>query len=398
MIEFTDTNTKGANIKVIGVGGGGGNAINTMIKAGLDGCTFIAANTDLQALKSSPALIKIQLGCELTKGLGAGANPEVGKNAALEDQDAIKEVIQGADMLFITAGMGGGTGTGATPIIAELAKELGILVVAVVTKPFEFEGRRRMRQAEEGVNTLRQNVDSLLIIPNQRLLSIAGDNMTLLETFKCADNVLLQGVRGITDLITIPGLINLDFADVRTVMGETGQSLMGIGAAAGEGRAIEAAKKAIFSPLLEDISIKGARGILINITGGPNLTLREVNDASTIIQQEAHEDANIIFGSVINESMKDDVIITVIATGFDRGAKAAAAVASAAKEQKKTVIMTLPRPFRTQREEHRGDFELPVKKVKDVFFDPKKLGAELGLSNFDDSSYDIPTFIRKQAD
>jgi cell division protein FtsZ len=315
MIEFADA-SGAARIKVVGVGGGGGNAVNTMIAAGLPGVDFIAANTDSQALKANLAPIKMQLGEKLTRGLGAGGNPEVGKRAAQEDVERLREYLAEADMIFITAGMGGGTGTGAAPIIAKVSKELGSLTVGVVTKPFTFEGKRRMKQAEEGMKELKASVDTLIAIPNQRLLSVAGRNSSILETFKKADDVLLQAVRGISDLITVHGLINLDFADVRTIMSEMGMAMMGAAIAQGENRAVEAAQKAISSPLLEEISIQGARGVLINITGGPDLSLHEVNEAATLIQEEADDEANIIFGAVIDESMGDEVRITVIATGF----------------------------------------------------------------------------------
>jgi len=317
MIELVGrTEVLGARIKVVGVGGGGGNAVNTMIASGLPGVEFITANTDMQALGASLAPAKIQLGVQLTKGLGAGANPEVGREAALEDTEAIRDHLGGADMVFITAGMGGGTGTGGAPVVARLAKEVGALTVAVVTKPFQFEGKKRMRQADEGMRELKDAVDTLIAIPNQRLLAVAGRGTSLLETFHKADDVLLQAVRGISDLITVHGLINLDFADVRTIMAEMGMAMMGAGSAAGENRAIEAAQKAISSPLLEDISIHGAKGVLINITGSHDLSLHEVNEAATLIQEEAHEDANIIFGAVIDERMGDEIRITVIATGF----------------------------------------------------------------------------------
>lgn len=316
LLEFDDSHNH-AKIKVIGVGGGGGNAINTMIQCRLEGVDFIAANTDLQALESNQAPIKIPLGGNLTKGLGAGANPEIGRNAALEDRDRIAEVLSGADMVFVTAGMGGGTGTGAAPVIAEVARECGSLTVGVVTKPFSFEGKKRRRQAEEGILVLSEAVDTLITIPNDRLLTIAGQKTTMLDAFRKADEVLLNAVQGISNLITIPGLINVDFADVKTIMSNMGRALMGTGRASGERRALEAAQQAISSPLLEDVSITGATGILINITGGPDLTLFEVNEASSLIQEAAHEDANIIFGSVIDPSLLDEVRITVIATGFD---------------------------------------------------------------------------------
>jgi cell division protein FtsZ len=317
MIQLVEkSDVIGARIKVVGVGGGGGNVVNTMISSGLPGVEFLAANTDLQALATSLATTKIQLGAQLTKGLGAGANPEVGRQAALEDSEGIREYLAGADMVFITAGMGGGTGTGGAPIVARLAKEVGALTVAVVTKPFQFEGKKRMRQAEDGLRDLKDAVDTLIAIPNQRLLAIAGRNTSLLETFKKADDVLLQAVRGISDLITIHGLINLDFADVRTIMGEMGLAIMGAGSASGENRAVEAAQLAISSPLLEDLAIRGAKGILINITGSHDLSLHEVDEAATLIKEEAHDDANIIFGAVIDERMGDEIRITVIATGF----------------------------------------------------------------------------------
>lgn len=318
LLEFDDEPTNQPRIKVIGVGGGGGNAINTMIEARLDGVDFIAANTDVQALQSNQAPTKITLGGSLTRGLGAGANPDVGRNAALEDVTKLTEILSGADMVFVTAGMGGGTGTGAAPIIAQVARECGALTVGVVTKPFGFEGRKRRRFAEEGIATLQASVDTLITIPNDRLLSIAGQKTTMLDAFRKADDVLLNAVQGISDLITVSGLINVDFADVRTIMKEMGRALMGTGRACGERRAIEAAQQAISSPLLEDVSITGATGILINITGGPDLTLFEVNEAATLIQEAAHEDANIIFGSVIDSNFVDQVRITVIATGFDR--------------------------------------------------------------------------------
>jgi cell division protein FtsZ len=306
----------GARIKVIGVGGGGGNALNTMILAGLTGVDFIAANTDCQALQHNRAGTKIQLGAQVTKGLGAGANPEIGRQAALEDKDKILAALEGADMVFVTAGMGGGTGTGGAPVIAELARQVGALTVGVVTKPFVFEGKRRQKQAESGLNELKNAVDTLITIPNQRLLAVADATTTLLDTFKKADEVLLNAVQGISDLITIPGLINVDFADVRTIMSNMGVALMGTGSASGVERAMLAARMAIESPLLEDVAIDGATGILINITAGGSMTLVEVNQACSLIQEAAHEDANIIFGSVIDDGMEDRLKITVIATGF----------------------------------------------------------------------------------
>lgn len=318
MFELVEQHAQNAKIKVVGIGGGGGNAINTMMELGLDGVDFIAANTDMQALRVNGAQAKIQIGRELTKGLGAGANPEVGRNAAIEDQKALTEHIQGADMVFITAGMGGGTGTGGAPVIAKLARELGALTVGVVTKPFIFEGRQRSLQAERGLAELRDSVDTLITIPNEKLLGIVSRDVTVIDAFKQADQVLYQAVKGISDLITIHGLINLDFADVRTVMNGMGIALMGTGTSSGDDRALDAATKAISSPLLEDVSIKGATGILINITGGNNMTLHEISEASKVVQEEAHEDANILFGAVIDDSMGDLVRVTVIATGFNK--------------------------------------------------------------------------------
>ena len=305
-----------AKIKVIGLGGGGSNAINRMMEARFTGVEFIVANTDLQALRASPAPVKLQLGARLTLGLGAGADPEVGKNAALEDREQIKKLLDGADMVFVTAGLGGGTGTGSAPIVAATAKELGILTVAVVTKPFAFEGRRRSQQAEAGLAELRGVVDTLITIPNQRLLAVVDRGTPLVEAFKIADTVLLQAVQGISDLILVPGLINLDFADVRTIMAGMGMALMGAGVGKGEHRALDAAQKAIASPLLDETSIDGARGILINFTGGSDLSLHEVEEAARIVQEAAHEEAHIIFGAVIDPSLQDEVRITVIATGF----------------------------------------------------------------------------------
>ena len=316
LIEFDDVNH--AKILVIGVGGGGGNAVNTMISGNLDGVQFVVANTDMQALDANMAPHKIRLGNALTKGLGAGANPDVGRRAAEESIQQIADAISGADMVFVTAGMGGGTGTGAAPVIAQIARDCGALTVGVVTKPFGFEGKKRQRQALDGIARLEEAVDTLIVIPNNRLLSLVGQNTAMVEAFRKADSVLLNAVQGISDLMTVPGLINVDFADVRTIMNGMGRALMGTGVGTGKKRAIEAAELAISSPLLEDVNIEGATGILINITGGPDLTLYEVNEASSLIQEAAHEDANIIFGSVIDPNLTDEVRITVIATGFDR--------------------------------------------------------------------------------
>jgi cell division protein FtsZ len=323
IFDDSDQPTSGAKIKVIGVGGGGGNAINRMIEAGIEGVQFLVANTDLQALKNSRASIKIQIGEKLTRGLGAGGDPEVGRQSALEDTEKIIEALEGSDMVFITTGLGGGTGTGAAPILASLATELGALTVAVVTKPFRFEGRRRQRQAEQGLNELRECVDTVITIPNERLLNAVARGTPFLESFKLADDVLRQAVQGISDIITVPGLINVDFADVKTIMAGMGMALMGTGSAAGENRALEATQRAISSPLLEEASIEGAKGLLVNVTGGTDLTLFEVNEAMSIIHDSADPDANIIFGAVLDERLADEMKITVIATGFDRAAAAA---------------------------------------------------------------------------
>lgn len=320
------SNTTFAKIKVIGVGGGGGNAVNSMISSNqIGGVEFIAVNTDAQALLTSKAETKLQIGSNFTRGLGAGADPEVGRTAAEESQEKIKDLLFDSDMAFITAGMGGGTGTGAAPIIAQMAKEAGALTVAVVTKPFAFEGMRRMQTAEEGIETLKEFVDTLIVIPNQRLMEVVDKKMTLIDAFRLADNVLGQGVKGISDLITLPGLINVDFADVKTIMQDSGSALMGIGEASGGDRAVNAARMAISSPLLE-LSIEGAKGILYNITGGPDMTMTEVSDASAIISNSADPDANIIFGSNIDEKMADRIKISVIATGFDENAYASSGV------------------------------------------------------------------------
>jgi cell division protein FtsZ len=338
-----------AVIKVVGIGGGGTNAVNRMVDAGLKGVEFIAVNTDNQALLMTDADIKLNIGSELTKGLGAGANPEVGYAAAEESHDEIKESLKGADMVFVTAGEGGGTGTGGAPVVAEIAKEeIGALTVGVVTRPFEFEGARRAEQAEQGIRELRDKVDTLIVIPNERLLTMVERRTSILDAFREADNVLRQGVQGITDLITVPGLINLDFADVRTIMREAGSALMGIGLASGENRAGEAARAAISSPLLE-ASVEGATGILLNITGGADLGLFEVNEAAEIIGSASDADANIIFGAVIDEAMGDQVRVTVIATGFDRGSRARPAAAFATGTADRSKL----------EETDAGDFEVP---------------------------------------
>jgi len=383
MFELTDPGrASSAKIKVIGVGGGGGNAVNTMIAYNLQGVDFITANTDTQALGASSSPIKIQLGADVTKGLGAGANPDIGKMAALETKDMLRQHLEGADMIFITAGLGGGTGTGGAPIIAELAKEMGALTVAVVTKPFQFEGKKRNMQADEGIIALRSTVDTLIVVPNQRLLSLGGRNLSLLEAFKKADDILYHAVKGISDLIIVPGLINLDFADVKNIMSEMGLALMGTGSASGENRAIEAAQKAISSPLLEDNTIQGAHGVLLNITGGPDMTLHEINEASSLIQKEAHEDANIIFGTVIDINMTDEIRITVIATGFEDAV------------QKRQGIPNIARLGGFRRE----DLSTPAYlRNKDKSVENTNV-VKLGMIDDDNPDLEIPTFLRRQAD
>ena len=399
MLEFVENDRDGAQIRIVGIGGAGGNAINTMISAGLVGVDFIVANTDAQALQMSLAPTKIQLGNDLTKGLGAGANPEIGRRSTIESEEEIGGHLQGADMVFVTAGMGGGTGTGGAPIAARIAKETGALTVGVVTKPFLFEGRRRMRQAEEGIRELKDNVDTLISIPNQRLLAVASRSQPLLEAFHKADEVLLQAVRGISDLITVGGLINLDFADVRTIMAEMGMAIMGAATANGEGRAEEAARRAIASPLLEDISISGARGILINVTGGPSMTLHEVNEAATLIQDEADEEANIIFGAVIDESMGEDLSITVIATGFDEAESAVQDTRSPALSSVKGGLRT---PAGPRKVVHLGtlvddDLDTPTWQRKRQTGKTAEETAETPPAAEANDSYDIPAFLRKQA-
>ena len=380
-IEF-DQKKNSATIKVIGVGGAGCNAVNTMIDAGLEGVEFIVANTDQQVLDTSKAAIKIQLGESITKGLGAGANPEIGKQAALEDIDKIKGVLADSDMVFITAGMGGGTGTGAAPVIAEAIKTIGALTVAVVTKPFDLEGKRRKNIAEEGLKNLKENVDSLIAIPNQRLFSLAEKATTLIEGFKLADEVLLHAIKSISDLINIPGLINLDFADAKTIMSNMGMAFMGIGLCSGENRAAEAARKAISNPLLDNITIRGAKGILINITASSSLSLIDIEKATEFIQKEAHEDANIIFGAAIDESLGENLQITVIATGFENN-----------QADKKDYIREVKSDIIVQEIEKEDEPSLqndPVTPENVI-----KIGTI--ISEFtDDGEYDIPTFVRNQ--
>src|SRR5947208_2392167 len=332
-----EANAAGARIKVIGVGGGGGNAVNRMVRTGLDGVEFIVVNTDMQALRSNAAPVKLQIGSKLTKGLGAGADPNVGRAAALEDTEKIIQALDGADMIFVTTGLGGGTGTGAAPVIASLATELGALTIAVVTKPFKFEGRKRHAQAEHGLDALRDCVDTIITIPNERLLTIIDRTTPMTDAFATADDVLRQAIQGISDLILVPGLINLDFADVKTIMSGMGLAMMGTGIAEGPDRAMEAARRAISSPLLEGASVNGSRGVIINVTGGPDLSLVEVSEASLIVQEAAHEDANIIFGAVVDPALKGKVKITVIATGFG----AAAATRPAAATVQTPVDMTI---------------------------------------------------------
>ncbi|SHH12242.1 cell division protein FtsZ [Tepidibacter thalassicus] len=368
MLQFDVDMDQFAQIKVIGVGGGGNNAVNRMIEAQLKGVEFIAINTDKQALFTSKAEQKIQIGEKLTRGLGAGANPEIGRKAAEESRDAIMQALQGADMVFVTAGMGGGTGTGAAPIVAQVAKELGILTVGVVTKPFTFEGRRRMLHAEQGIKEFKSNVDTLITIPNDRLLQVVEKKTSMLEAFRIADDVLKQGVQGISDLIAVPGLVNLDFADVQTIMREQGLAHMGIGSAKGENRAIEAAKQAIQSPLLET-SIRGAKGVLLNITGGSDLGLFEINEAASLVQEASDPEANIIFGAVINEDLGDELKITVIATGFQEGQDNALDISNYKEKEKNNEINNEVREERKSREEKQNNF---------------------------DHDLDIPTFLRRR--
>jgi len=423
MFEIDQNQKHGAVLKVIGVGGGGCNAVNTMIRMGLQGVDFITANTDRQALEASLAPTKIAIGGELTKGLGAGANPDVGRKAALEDYAKIADMLTGADMVFITAGMGGGTGTGAAPVFAKIAKEVGALTVGVVTKPFIFEGRKRGKSAIQGLDSLRENVDSLIVIPNERLLTIAGSTLSMIEAFKKADEVLLNAVQGISDLINHTGLINSDFADVKTIMQNKGLALMGIGYGEGEHRAVEAATNAISSPLLEDVSIEGATGIIINITGGSTLKIHEVNEATTLIMEAAHEDAEIIFGTVIDESMKDSVKVTCIATGL--GVEKAKQAQQAAAAAQAAIAQPVSAPSRP--EEIRGtgatvappDAPVPPEPSAEVKEAVARLAAatpgltgnagdektelararaiaqRLGITNLTDDEYDIPTYLRR---
>jgi cell division protein FtsZ len=373
-IVFDDSEQpiSGANIKVVGIGGGGGNAINRMIEAGIQGVQFLVANTDLQSLKASQASVKLQIGEKLTRGLGVGGDPEKGRQSALEDTEKIIEALEGADMVFITAGLGGGTGTGAGPIIASLATELGALTVAVVTKPFRFEGRRRQRQAEQGLNELRECVDTVITIPNERLLNAVPKGTRFHESFRLVDDVLLQAVQGISDIITVPGLINVDFADVKAIMEGMGIALMGTGMATGENRALEATQRAISSPLLEEASIEGAKGLLVNVSGGADLTLFEVNEAMSIIHDAADPDANIIFGAVLDERLTNEMKITVIATGFDKAA-------------------TIAEPSRT--------FAAPQPAVSEARVSgPIGMPGSSGPDPLRREDINVPAFIRKKAD
>ena len=384
MFELEIDRTAAARLKVVGVGGAGGNAINRMIGAGLRGVEFIAANTDMQALSQSLAPTRIQIGVETTRGLGSGGDPSQGRRSAEEDEQVICDALHEADMVFITAGMGGGTGTGAAPVVARLARQAGALTVGVVTKPFGFEGRRRLRQAEEGLNELRAEVDTLLIIPNERLLSVVERGTPLSEAFGVADDVLLKATKGIADLVTVPGLVNVDFADVKSIMQVRGNAIMGTGRATGENRAVEAATKAISSPLLEDVSIQGAEGILLNITGGRDLSLHEVSEASHVVMQAAGEDANVIFGAVIDPSLDGEIVVTVVATGFgqnmahnirviDKAARKPAAGGVAGTEE---------------------DYD----RYRQPAWARKETRTQWGRTDASGASLDVPTFLRKQMD
>ncbi|WP_285766522.1 cell division protein FtsZ [Peribacillus sp. SI8-4] len=380
MLEFDSNLEQLATIKVIGVGGGGNNAVNRMIEHGVQGVEFISVNTDAQALNLSKAEVKMQIGGKLTRGLGAGANPEVGKKAAEESKEQIEEALKGADMVFVTAGMGGGTGTGAAPVIAGIAKDLGALTVGVVTRPFTFEGRKRATQAQGGISSMKESVDTLIVIPNDRLLEIVDKSTPMLEAFREADNVLRQGVQGISDLIAVPGLINLDFADVKTIMSNKGSALMGIGISSGENRAAEAAKKAISSPLLET-SIDGAQGVLMNITGGTNLSLFEVQEAADIVATASDQDVNMIFGSVINENLKDEIVVTVIATGFN---------------EVEASIRPTGRPTLGQQQSRPQTQQAPQTNVKREVKREEVNEQPTRNANQGEEALDIPTFLRNR--
>ncbi len=390
--EFVEKMAPNAVIKVVGVGGGGGNAVSHMVHAGVDGVDFVCANTDAQALKSSGAKFTLQLGANVTKGLGAGANPEVGRQAALEDRERIVELLQGADMAFITCGMGGGTGTGAAPVVAQLAKELGILTVAVVTKPFPFEGRRRMQVALKGIEDLGQYCDSLITVPNEKLLTVLGRDVTLLNAFKQANDVLLGAVQGIADLITRPGLINVDFADVRTVMSEMGMAMMGTGTAHGDDRAVAAAEAAINNPLLDDVNLSGACGILVNVTAGTNLTMREFDDIGQVVHEFASEDATVVIGTALDPELKDDVRVTVVATGLNRAvARQPILRETRERETARPPMRVVKRDGTTGQivEDYLGIPGQAVRQtLEQAVAQPEKAGDYL----------DIPAFLRRQAD
>jgi len=390
MLELEKLENAGAQIKVIGVGGCGCNAVNNMINANLKGVEFLSCNTDIQTLKSSLSPKRVQIGTKLTKGLGAGGSPEMGKNAANESEQDIRTALDGTDMVFITAGMGGGTGTGASPIVAQIAREMGALTVAVVTKPFPFEGKRKMTQAETGENDLSEHVDAIIVIPNNRLLSMAGKNVPMLEAFKMADEILINAVKGISDLINNTGLVNVDFNDVKAVMVEKGKALMGIGSGTGETRAQEAAQAAISSPLLEDMDIHGAKGLLINITSGPSITMDEIHEASALIQSAAHEDANIIWGVVIDEAMDEELYITVVATGFCSKPIVLATpereLFPVKNDMQNATVIDYNRPAFMRKKEH-GEEKETI-----------KMGLVVDDSVLDEESYNVPTFLRKKAD
>jgi cell division protein FtsZ len=384
MFEFDESIDQSAKIKVVGIGGGGGNAVNTMIDCNVYGVDFVVTNTDAQSLRMSKATCKIQIGSQLTKGLGAGANPDTGREAAVESRELLAKALQGADMIFIAAGMGGGTGTGAAPIVAEVAREVGALTVGVVTKPFTREGKQRLSKAEAGIKELKKYVDSLVVIPNDRLLGLAGKSMSILDAFKPSDDVLRQAVQGISDLITTSGLINVDFADVRAIMSERGMAMMGIGIAGGENRAVEAATRAISSPLLEDIDVSGAKGVLVNISGSSNMTMDEFDAASRIIHEKVHEDANIIIGLVIDEALGENIKITAIATGFgDRF-----------EQEKERAEMKSVAPLVGKNSEINREIPTFIreKQQRDSYSRPRNIFAD------EDEQYDIPTFLRKSVD
>jgi len=386
--KLEDSVPHGAVIKVVGVGGGGGNAVDHMVRSGVEGVDFICANTDAQALRNASSKTVIQLGSQVTKGLGAGANPEIGRQSAMEDRDRIAELLDGADMVFVTAGMGGGTGTGAAPVVAEIAKELGILTVAVVTKPFPFEGKKRMRSAQEGIEELKEHVHSLITIPNEKLQAVLGGSTSLLDAFKAANEVLQGAVKGIADLIVRPGMINVDFADVRTVMSEMGTAMMGTGTASGEGRAAEAAQAAISSPLLEDVDLRGARGILINITANESIALDEFSEVGDIVSELASDDANVIIGTAIDPDMGDSISVTVVATGL-----------GAAAQQELKVVRGRQTPVTADGRVDYSDLDRPAVERKRAAQQAAGGRGQQAVSTAEDLDFiDIPTFLRRQAD